>query len=352
MLWSRRTLLKLAGSTATAMAALPFTNLTHLFAQGQAPDGGIALAEPEAPPTPLGRVADWQVQVRAEPRRSAQLVRAAKRDEVLNLREQAIGDAVMPHNSVWYKVDDGWVYSSWVQPVLDKQNAPEPEKAKERFWGEVTVPFADARRAPDPAAGRMARLYYTSVYRVVDAVQGADNEWWYQLQDGVVFGAGGPFIPASHMRRIDPSELTPINPELDPSHKRIVVDVNRQMLTAYEDENVVMTSRTATGYGPFQTPKGTHKIIRKRMSSRMIGGEGSDAYDLPGVPFPSYFTVSAVAFHGAYWHNDFGRRRSHGCVNTPAEVARWIWRWTMPGMGYEEVEIRTREQSATTVVVV
>lgn len=352
MLWSRRNLLKLAGSTAAAMAALPFTNVTHLFADEQEPDAGVTDVEPAAPPTALGRVADWQVQIRTGPKRSAELVRAAKRDEILNLREQIIGDAVMPHNNVWYRVDDGWVYSSWVQPVLDTRNTPEPEQAKAKFWGEITVPYADAKRAPDPAAGRLARLYYTSVYRAVDAVQGPDGEWWYQLQDGVVFGAGGPFIPASHMRRFDPSELTPIKPELDPSHKKIVVDVDRQIVTAYEDENVVLTSRAATGYGPFQTPKGEFKIIRKRLSSRMIGGEGNDAYDLPGVPFPSYFTVSAVAFHGAYWHNDFGRRRSHGCVNTPAEVARWIWRWTMPEMGYDQVEIRTREQSATTVVVV
>jgi hypothetical protein len=334
------------------MAALPFTRLTHLYANAEGPDAGVPADEPQPPPTPLGRVADWQVQVRTEPKRDAKLVRTAKRDEILSLREQAAGDAVMAHNIVWYRLDDGWVYSSWVQPVLDNRNAPEPERAKAKFWGEVTVPYVDAKRAPDPAAGRMARLYYTSVYRVVDAVQGADNEWWYQLQDGVVYGSGGPFIPASHMRRLDPMELTPIKPELDPSHKSIVVDVNRQMLTAFEDEQPVLTSRTATGYGVFQTPKGTHKIIRKRMSSRMIGGVGNDAYDLPGVPFPSYFTISACAFHGAYWHNDFGRRRSHGCVNTPADAARWIWRWSLPEMAYEEVEIRTREQSATTVIVI
>ncbi len=212
------------------------------------------------------------------------------------------------------------------------------------------MPFADARAQPDEKAGRSARLYFTSVYRVIDAVQGADSQWWYRLQDGVTYSPG-PYIPASNMRRFDPSELTPISPAVEPDHKRIEIDLSKQLLAAYEDDKLVMTSRTATGYGSFQTPKGTHRMIRKRISSRMIGGEGSDRYDLPGVPFPSYFTVSAVATHGAYWHNDFGRRRSHGCVNTPAEVARWIWRWTLPEMAYEEVEIRTRDVKATKVVV-
>jgi hypothetical protein len=37
-----------------------------------------------------------------------------------------------------------------------------------------------------------------------------------------------------------------------------------------------------------------------------------------------------MAIHGTYWHNDFGVRRSHGCVNVPSEVAHWIYRWTTP----------------------
>jgi hypothetical protein len=354
MFITRRKLLKLAGSTAAAMAALPTTNLTHLFAEGAdpEPDAGVDVqAEPEAPPSSLGRVADWQVQIRAEPKRGAELIRAAKRDELLTLLEQLPGDAVMAHNNIWFKTPDGYVYSSWVQPVQDVKNTPEPDKAPATFWGEITVPFADARRAPDPAAGRVARLYFTSVYRVTEAVTGVDGEWWYRLTDGVVFSPNGPFIPASNLRRFDPSELTPLSEGV--ADKHIEVDVTKQIVTAYEGDKAVLTSRTATGYGPFQTPKGTHRVIRKRPSSRMIGGVGSDFYDLPGVPFPSYFTVSAVATHGAYWHNDFGRRRSHGCVNTPAEVARFLWRWTEPFAPYEATEIRTpRDAKATTVIVV
>ena len=347
MVVSRRTLLKMAGSTAAALAALPLTNLSHLFAQSIEAERDT---ESNAPPTPLGRVADWAVQVRAETNRKSELIRSIRRDEVIPLYEQIEGEAVLAHNNVWYRTDGGYAYSSFVQPVRDTKNTPEPERAKAKFWGEITVPFANALTSPDPKSGRSARLYYTSVYRVIDAVKGADNEWWYRLQDGVTFSPG-PYIPAAQLRRFDPSELTPIAPEVDASHKRIEVNLGKQMLTAYEDDKVLLTSRTATGYGEHQTPVGTFRIIRKRMSSRMIGGEGDDHYDLPGVPFPSYFTVSAVAFHGAYWHNDFGRRRSHGCVNVPPEVARWIWRWTMPEMAYDEVEIRTNDVQATKVIV-
>lgn len=350
MMISRRNLLKLAGSSTAAMAALPLTNLTYLFANstGPEPDQGLEL-EPEAPPTSLGRVADWKVDIRTEPKRGAKLVRSAKRDEVLNLLEQLPGEALMAHNNIWYKTPDGYAYSSWVQPVRDIKNTPEPERAKEKFWGEITVPFTDPHVTPDPKSGRSKRLYYTGVFRVIDAVEGADKQWWYRLQDGITFSPG-PYIPAAHLRRFDPSEMTPLSPEV--ANKRIEVNLAAQMLTAYEDDKPVLTSRTATGYGPFQTPKGTHRIVRKRPTSRMIGGSGSDYYDLPGVPFPSYFTVSAAATHGAYWHNDFGRRRSHGCVNLPAPAALWLWRWTEPFAPYEAVEIRTPANAKATPVIV
>jgi hypothetical protein len=36
------------------------------------------------------------------------------------------------------------------------------------------------------------------------------------------------------------------------------------------------------------------------------------------------------ALHGAYWHDRFGQRRSHGCVNLAPKDARWIFEWVSP----------------------
>jgi len=47
------------------------------------------------------------------------------------------------------------------------------------------------------------------------------------------------------------------------------------------------------------------------------------------VPFVMYFQL-AYALHGAFWHDGFGRPRSHGCVNLAPEDARWIFRWSDP----------------------
>jgi lipoprotein-anchoring transpeptidase ErfK/SrfK len=74
-----------------------------------------------------------------------------------------------------------------------------------------------------------------------------------------------------------------------------------------------------------------------------------DDFDLPGVPFDSYFWGS-VAIHGTYWHNDYGRPRSHGCVNVPSEAAKWIFRWTTPVVPYEEYGLRVQEGGTLVVV--
>ncbi len=84
----------------------------------------------------------------------------------------------------------------------------------------------------------------------------------------------------------------------------------------------------------------------------MIGGDEGDRYDLPGVAFPVYFTWSAVAIHGTYWHNDYGRRHSHGCVNVTNQAAQWIFRWVEPVAAYDEYRVNATPETATRIVVI
>ncbi|MBN9188735.1 MAG: L,D-transpeptidase, partial [Microbacterium sp.] len=37
------------------------------------------------------------------------------------------------------------------------------------------------------------------------------------------------------------------------------------------------------------------------------------------------------ALHGAYWHHNFGHRMSHGCVNMPLDVAKFVYYWAPIG---------------------
>ena len=115
-----------------------------------------------------------------------------------------------------------------------------------------------------------------------------------------------------------------------PSDKRIVVDISSETLTAYDGDTVFMEESVSTGIDTNLTPIGTFRIFKKTPSRYMQGplpGETSEYYDLPGVPWDLYFTAGGAVLHGAYWHDDFGTPKSHGCVNQTPEDAKKLYSW-------------------------
>jgi len=73
-----------------------------------------------------------------------------------------------------------------------------------------------------------------------------------------------------------------------------------------------------------------------------------DAYDLPGVPWVSYFN-GGIAIHGTYWHNDYGRPWSHGCINVLPQDAKWFYRWALPLPSADQPLVDRRGTSVTVV---
>ncbi len=56
---------------------------------------------------------------------------------------------------------------------------------------------------------------------------------------------------------------------------------------------------------------------------------GASGFELRDVPWIQYFSAG-FALHGAYWHDDFGIPRSHGCINLAPIDARIVFNWTDP----------------------
>ena len=118
--------------------------------------------------------------------------------------------------------------------------------------------------------------------------------------------------------------------------KWIDVSVRKQMLVAYEGARPVFATLVSTGRGGMSDPSNTTATIRgtffvhaKHVSGTMDGEEGSDSFDLRDVPYIQYFH-EGYALHGAYWHDEFGKDRSHGCVNLAPADAKWLFDWTDP----------------------
>ncbi|MBN1887615.1 MAG: L,D-transpeptidase [Thermoflexales bacterium] len=334
---SRRDFLKL-GSAALLWPALQGVPL----ASAQEYIGG--------PPASLGRISTgWRQAVRKEAALKAEVVAWKSYDQVIPLYATVLGEAPWPSNPTWYQTDEGFIHSGYVQPVEDQPQALVViELAKPGIWVQISIPVAEMRWQPDsPYVGR--RLYYGTVYRAVKAVTDKAGNWWYQLQEGVSYSPG-PHIPAASARYLSPEALAPISPGLP--DKRVQIDVKAQTLVCFEGETAVFGCPIASGLPGMITPRGEYRVLVKRHTDYMIGGSGNDYYNLPGVAFPTYFTWSGIAIHGTYWHNDYGRPKSHGCVNVPNDAAQWVFRWTEPAVPYTDYALRAPKDAGTRVVVV
>lgn len=104
--------------------------------------------------------------------------------------------------------------------------------------------------------------------------------------------------------------------------KQVIVDLSQQRVYAYENAALLRVFIVSTGLPRTPTVQGDYEIDRQ-LENRHMTGPG---YDLPDVPFVSYFYLG-YAFHGTYWHNNFGTPMSHGCVNMRTEDAHWLYEW-------------------------
>ena len=170
--------------------------------------------------------------------------------------------------------------------------------------------------------------------------EGPDGDVWYRVFDELV---GFPYhVPAIHLRPIPFDEWSPIAPNMPLEQKRIEVNLSKQVLTAYESEQVVFQTTISSGIAvalkdpkalSTQTPVGEFRILSKYPSKHMGNGNlfaGPNDYELPGVPWTCFFHEAGYAFHGTYWHDNFGTPMSRGCVNMRIEEAKWLFRWVRP----------------------
>jgi len=116
------------------------------------------------------------------------------------------------------------------------------------------------------------------------------------------------------------------------------VSIANQALVAYEGMKPVFATLVSTGEAGLDDPETTKstvlgefrifaKHVTTTMSSEMVGEE----FELKDIPYVQYFQ-EGYALHAAYWHDDFGIPRSHGCINLSPEDARWLFSWTEPSV--------------------
>jgi lipoprotein-anchoring transpeptidase ErfK/SrfK len=324
---SRREFLKLGG---LALGSLAFSN-----------DFPPGMWEYE--PAKLGRVTYHSISVFNAPEVNARQVAYRFRDTLLNLYEELIMDSGPIYNPRWYRVWGGYVHSAYVQPVAVRLNAAQESIPAGGLLTELSVPFSQPYNFTSEDGWQLNEgfyLYYQSTHWATDVVQGPDGFPWYEITDELWSGFRY-YVPAAHLRPCAPEDLAPISPDVARDQKWIEVDLTRQWLTAYEGSAEVFGTRISSGVNrsvsagqlATKTPQGRHYIYSKMPSKHMGQTRLADDLDdpsLPGVPWTSFFAEGGYAFHGAYWHQNYGAPMSRGCINMRPEDARWLFRWTSP----------------------
>ncbi len=288
-----------------------------------------------APPASQGRITWSGIPLYDAPSFKAKELHLFGIDQVVDLKAEVEGDEGYgnPYNKAWYQVDDGYTYSGWLQPVETKFQKPVYEIPAEGQLGEISVPMSETRLSPYTYAKNGYRLYYGSTHWVKKiVVTREEKSIWYEIYDGQAQKSF--YVPYYNMRLVPNDELTLLSPNVPESEKLIHVDLTAQLVTAFEGETQVFQSRCSSGGKGTRTPSGEFLTYHKGPSVHMTnqGDSVNNIYDLPGVPWCAFFTGNGEAFHGTYWHNDYGRPRSHGCVNLKSEDAKWIYRWSSPNV--------------------
>ncbi len=312
----------------------------------------------------LGRVAVtpnfYSTPLRSQPDENSAKIRDVGQDEVVVWQREVVGTSVSGRtNTRWVETPEGFIYAVDLQPVRNQPNQPITgvPAGKPGFWAEVTVPYVDLQIQNAPISPAMKflqehvqpiRLYYGQVAWVDQVGGDGSGGVLYRINESPQhgYGYGDVFVAdGAGFHVLTDEDVSPINPSVDPASKKIVVDATsvRQTLSCYEGNTEVYFCRVSTGYGDtFSTPVGDQAIAWKIFSIHMAANTGSDSgYDTMAVPWPVFFNTNAgAAIHGAFWHNDFGVRRSHGCVNVSPEDAKWIFRWTNPAITLDQSEWR------------
>lgn len=138
----------------------------------------------------------------------------------------------------------------------------------------------------------------------------------------------------------------------------VEVDLSEQKLRAWEGDKLFLETLISSGLPWTPTPEGEFRIWTKMKYTRMEGGQGKYYYNLPNVPFVMFFSNNDIpgwkgyGLHGTYWHHDFGKPHSHGCVNLPTDVAEQLFYWTTPDIEASKGVVKADEEDLGTRIVI
>lgn len=198
----------------------------------------------------------------------------------------------------------------------------EPVPEGQRLAWAVDWPKTTVFVAADPQAAPARTLdYHLEFFVRPEPVRSRTGGLWLELVDG-------GFVRARDIRRMEP--VAPlVGEEVAADEIWLDVELDQQVLTVMRGTTPIYTTLISSGLkGP--TPRGMFRIGQKHAFGSMSSRPGAaEPYAVEAVPFVQYLHDN-IALHGAYWHDRFGFRISHGCVNLAPRDARHVYSLTGP----------------------
>ncbi len=265
-----------------------------------------------------GRLADF-ANVYAEPTRDSTLLRN-------------VGDGYLfaTVNS-WFKNDAGETWyeinlGEYVHESEISMNTPsayqgfEITSQPQRPFGWIVqevIPSSAPDVEPDENGEPLPRRTFIQVY---DAVLGEEDWLWYDI-------GNGRWVKQTFMSLVD---VDPRPAEVGKNEFWTEIDLYEQTFAAYEGDQMVYAALISSGLNRWPTREGTFQVWDRWEKHKMSGAEGKvDYYFLEDIPYIMYFDeFNGIALHGTYWHDRFGYKHSHGCVNMSIQDAEWIYWWS------------------------
>ena len=168
-----------------------------------------------------------------------------------------------------------------------------------------------------PDFDKLPRFTFVEIY---DAVQVEDDWIWYDIGDG-------RWAKQTHFSIVS---VDPRPRSIGKDEFWTEVDLFEQTFAAYEGDRLVYATLISSGLNQWPTNEGLFQVWDRFKEYKMSGAEGNiDYYYLEDIPYIMYFDdLNGIALHGTYWHDRFGFKHSHGCVNMPIKDAEWTFNWS------------------------
>jgi lipoprotein-anchoring transpeptidase ErfK/SrfK len=123
----------------------------------------------------------------------------------------------------------------------------------------------------------------------------------------------------------DPNSMSP-----EKLQRHIEVNLKTQDLSYNVGPYVMKVIKISSGIRGKETPKGTYTVLAK---FPLVNYKGVD-YNFPNTKWNLRFKLSPLGnyyIHGAYWHHNFGRPMSHGCINVSYADMEALYNWAQVG---------------------